>query len=189
MTEVAAFGLMAGYGVQLWPILQDMHQLWGAYGERAGTFLSNASLLQVFNVADYDTAEWISKSLGATTVAYETSGTSVSRAPNQFFSTHGSSTSTHLARRELMTPDEVMRLHPSLEILLRPGEAPVVAQKVRYYADPEFQGLFTVATPQARAMRIAARAADAPQLSEPEPPPTAPGLAASARPPDAPPAS
>ena len=122
-------------------------------------------------------------------MAYETSGTSVSRAPNQFFSTHGSSTSTHLARRELMTPDEVMRLHPSLEILLRPGEAPVVAQKVRYYADPEFRRLFTLATPQARAMRIAARAADAPQLSEPEPSPTAPGLAASARPPDAPPPS
>ena len=184
-----AFGLMAGYGVQLWPILQDMHQLWGAYGERAGTFLSNASLLQVFNVADYETAEWISKSLGATTVAYETSGTNVSRGPNQFFSTHGSSTSTHLARRELMTPDEVMRLHPSLEILLRPGEAPVVAQKVRYYADPEFQGLFTVATPQVRAMRIAARAADAPPLSEPERSPSAPERAASPRSPDAPPPS
>jgi hypothetical protein len=37
-----AFGYMAGYGVQLWPILQDMHQLWSTYGERAGTFLSNA---------------------------------------------------------------------------------------------------------------------------------------------------
>jgi type IV secretion system protein VirD4 len=37
-----AFGLMAGYGLQLWPILQDLHQLSGVYGERAGTFLSNA---------------------------------------------------------------------------------------------------------------------------------------------------
>lgn len=177
-----AFGLMAGYGVQLWPILQDMHQLWGAYGECAGTFLSNASLLQVFNVADYNTAEWISKSLGATTVTYETSGTSTSHPPNQLFSTHGSSTSTHYARRELMTPDEVMRLHPALELLLRPGEAPVVAQKVRYYADPEFQGLFTAATPQARAMRVAARAAEAPQLSEPGSLATPPERDASRRP-------
>jgi type IV secretion system protein VirD4 len=39
-----AFGLMAGYGLQLWPILQDMHQLWGAYGKRAGTFVSNAGI-------------------------------------------------------------------------------------------------------------------------------------------------
>ncbi len=37
-----AMGLMAGYGVQLWPILQDVHQLRATYGQRAGTFLSNA---------------------------------------------------------------------------------------------------------------------------------------------------
>ena len=38
-----AFGLMAGYGIQLWPILQDVHQLRATYGQRAGTFLSNAA--------------------------------------------------------------------------------------------------------------------------------------------------
>lgn len=178
-----AFGLMAGYGVQLWPILQDMHQLRGAYGERAGTFLSNASLLQVFNVADYDTAEWISKSLGATTVGYETAGSTVSRAPNQFFSTHGTSTTAHLARRELMTPDEVMRLHPSLEILLRPGEEPVIAQKVRYFADPEFKGAFT-----ARASQAHARQAPRPSKSEPSAVQT-PEAEPLPRGPDAPPAS
>jgi type IV secretion system protein VirD4 len=34
-----------------------------------------------------------------------------------------------------------MRLHGSLEILLRQGEAPVIAAKVRYYAEGEFRGL------------------------------------------------
>jgi type IV secretion system protein VirD4 len=53
-----AFGLMAGYGVQIWAILQDLHQLRAAYGQAAGTFLSNAGLVQVFNVADIDTATW-----------------------------------------------------------------------------------------------------------------------------------
>ena len=47
-----AMGLMAGYGVQLWPILQDVHQLRALYGQRAGTFLSNAGVLQVFGVND-----------------------------------------------------------------------------------------------------------------------------------------
>jgi type IV secretion system protein VirD4 len=171
-----AFGLMAGYGVQLWPILQDMHQLWSAYGKGAGTFLSNTSLLQVFNVADYDTAEWISKSLGATTVAYETAGASVSRAPNQFFSTHSSSTTTHLTRRELMTPDEVMRLDSSLELILRPGEAPVVAQKVRYFADPEFRGLFTSGgfrpEPGSAAQPVGAMLAREPSSAPSETPPS-----------------
>ena len=55
-----AFGLMAGYGLQLWPILQDMHQLWGAYGKKAGTFVSNAGIVQIFNVADVETASWVS---------------------------------------------------------------------------------------------------------------------------------
>ena len=34
-----AMGLMAGYGIQLWPILQDVHQLRALYERRAGTFL------------------------------------------------------------------------------------------------------------------------------------------------------
>jgi type IV secretion system protein VirD4 len=137
-----AFGLMAGYGLQLWPILQDLHQLRSAYGERAGTFLSNAGLVQVFNVADVDTASWVSKSIGATTMAYQTTGTSTSRGPLQFFNTKSASTTAHLSRRDLMTPDEIMRLDSTLEILLRQGEAPVIAAKIRYYEDPEFRGLF-----------------------------------------------
>lgn len=140
-----AFGLMAGYGLQLWPILQDMHQLWGAYGKKAGTFLSNADLVQIFNVADVETASWVSKSIGATTMTYQTTGTSTSRGAMQFFETKSSSTSTHLSRRELMTPDEIMRLDSSLEILLRQGAAPAIAAKVRYYDGPEFRGLFTAA--------------------------------------------
>ena len=137
-----AFGLMAGYGLQLWPILQDLHQLRSVYGERAGTFLSNAGLIQIFNVGDVETATWISKSLGAMTVAYQTESSGVSQAPGRYFlmqTTTNTSTAEHLARRELMTPDEVMRLDPSLEILLRPGQPPVAAQKVRYFADAEFR--------------------------------------------------
>jgi type IV secretion system protein VirD4 len=140
-----AFGLMAGYGLQLWPILQDLHQLWSVYGERAGTFLSNAGLIQIFNVGDVETASWVSKSIGSMTMAYQTAGTSVSKGPGPFFfpqTTTSTSTAAHLTRRELLTPDEVMRLDSSLEILLLQGQAPVAAQKVRYYADREFAGLF-----------------------------------------------
>jgi type IV secretion system protein VirD4 len=59
-----AMGLMAGYGVQLWPILQDIHQLRATYGKRAGTFLSNAGVLQVFGVNDHETARMVSDLLG-----------------------------------------------------------------------------------------------------------------------------
>ena len=82
-----AFGLMAGYGLQLWAILQDIHQLRAVYSERAGTFLSNAGVVQVFNVADYDTASWVSRLIGATTQAYTTTSTSSSQAWNQLAAT------------------------------------------------------------------------------------------------------
>lgn len=137
-----AFALMAGYGLQLWAILQDLHQLKGLYGERAGTFLSNAGAIQVFNVADIDTATWVSRTLGTMTESYVTTATSESHAPNQFFATHGISTTPHLVARPLMTPDEVLRMGDNRMLFLRPGRAPLMPWKVRYYADPEFRGLY-----------------------------------------------
>ena len=140
-----AFGLMAGYGLQLWPILQDLHQLRSVYGARAGTFLSNAGLIQVFNVGDVETATWVSRSIGSATIAYQTAGTSKSRGLGRYLmpqTTTSSSTTHHLTGRELLKPDEVMQLASSLEILLRQGDAPVAARKVRYFEEREFQGLF-----------------------------------------------
>lgn len=107
----------------------------------APTFLSNAGLIQIFNVGDVETASWVSRSMGSGTVAYRTASSGESQSPGpMMFSQTSTNTSTteHLVKRELMTPDEVMRLDPSLEILLRQGQAPVAALKVRYFSDPEF---------------------------------------------------
>lgn len=137
-----AFGWMAGYGVQLWAILQDLHQLRGLYGHQAGTFLSNAGVTQVFNVADVDTATWVSQSLGVMTDSYTSTSTSQSSSATQPFSTHGSSTSMHLVQRALMTPDEIMRMSHQRLLLLRPGKDPLFPWKLHHYADGEFRGLF-----------------------------------------------
>lgn len=50
--------LMAGYRVQVWPILQDVHQLRTLYGQRAGTFLSNAGVLQVLGPTIRTAPSW-----------------------------------------------------------------------------------------------------------------------------------
>ncbi len=138
-------GLMAGYGLQLWPILQDLHQLKSTYGQRAGTFLANAGVTQVFNVNDVDTAAWVSRALGDTTLLYETHSMGSSSKSGDW-SGEGTTTSegasTHLARRALLTPDEVRRLRPEASLLFLSGEAPILARKVVYHADPEFRGLF-----------------------------------------------
>jgi type IV secretion system protein VirD4 len=143
-----AYGLMAGYGVQLWAILQDLHQLKAMYGERHGTFLANAAVTQVFNVADFDTAQWVSRTLGVTTETFVAQGTSINSGSTASLkggsssSGEGDTWSEQRVRRDLLTPDEVMRLADDLMLVLRPGRDPLVAGKVRHYADLEFAGLF-----------------------------------------------
>ena len=128
-----AMGLMAGYGLQLWPILQDMSQLNDLYGERAGTFIANAGVQQVFGVNDFETAKWLSQMMGQETAGYQIDSYKPGDAP---------SISNNLTGRDLLTPDEIMQLRPENQLLRVQGQATAVAQKLRYYADPEFAGLF-----------------------------------------------
>lgn len=127
-----AMGLMAGYGVQLWPILQDIHQLRAAYGKRAGTFLSNAAVLQLFGVNDVETAELVGKAIGKTDAVYTTHSWSEGK----------NSTSQHISARDLINPDEIMRLPADRMILLRQGQRPIPAQKLCYFEDKEFKRMF-----------------------------------------------
>lgn len=62
-----AAGLMRGYGLQLWPILQDLGQLITLYGrEGSETFFANADMHQFFGNTDQLTLEQISLRLGVT---------------------------------------------------------------------------------------------------------------------------
>ncbi|NKL36981.1 TraM recognition domain-containing protein [Rhizobium leguminosarum bv. viciae] len=132
-----AMGLMAGYGVQLWPIVQDIHQLRATYGQRAGTFLSNAGVLQVFGVNDHDSARLVSDLLGQETVVFNTAARALESERT------GLSFAEQHVARPLLTPDEVRNLPASSELLFIAGQRPIAATKLRYYADPEFAGLFT----------------------------------------------
>ncbi|MGO4115981.1 type IV secretory system conjugative DNA transfer family protein [Rhizobium ruizarguesonis] len=131
-----AMGLMAGYGVQLWPIVQDIHQLRATYGQRAGTFLSNAGVLQVFGVNDHDSARLVSDLLGQETVVFNTAARALDSGRT------GLSFAEQHVGRPLLTPDEVRNLHAKTELLFIAGQRPIVATKLRYYSDPEFVGLF-----------------------------------------------
>ncbi len=136
-----AMGLMAGYGLQLWPILQDIHQLRRLYGASAGTFLSNAGVLQAFGINDYDTADMLSRTLGRATVAYKTAGRS---EKDEMLGNRGRTISTtqHIAARNLMDPNEIMKLAPDSLLLMRVGENPLIVRKLKYYRDREFAGRF-----------------------------------------------
>ena len=128
-----AMGLMAGYGLQLWPILQDMSQLRDLYGQRASTFVANAGVQQVFGVNDFETAKWLSQTMGQGTIGYQTESYKPGDMPT---------TGTSITGRDLLTPDEIMQLPPELQLLRVQGQPTAIAGKLRYYADREFEGLF-----------------------------------------------
>lgn len=77
MLEKAA-GLMAGYGVKLWPIVQDLTQIKKHYRESWETFLANAGAVTFFANSDLTTLEWLSKRMGETEVIRENKGSSTS---------------------------------------------------------------------------------------------------------------
>ena len=129
-----AMGLMAGYGLQLWPILQDMSQLRDLYGQRASTFVANAGVQQVFGVNDFETAKWLSQTMGQGTIGYQTESHKPGDMPT---------TGTSITGRDLLTPDEIMQLPPELQLLRVQGQPTAIAGKLRYYADREFEGLFS----------------------------------------------
>ena len=128
-----AMGLMAGYGLQLWPILQDMSQLKDLYGDRANTFIANAGVQQVFGVNDFETAKWLSQMIGQETTGFQT---------DSFKPGDNPSFSNNLTGRDLLTPDEIMQMPPNVQLLRVQGQPSALAQKLRYYTDPEFKGLF-----------------------------------------------
>lgn len=116
-----AMGLMAGYGMILWPFLQDLSQLKSQYGDAALTFFANAGAIQYFGLNDIETAKQVSETIGQ-----ETRVTFNGDA-------HA---------RSLFTPDELMRLPPEAEIVMLKGKAPALLGKIEYFSDPEFAGLF-----------------------------------------------
>ena len=128
-----AMGLMAGYGLQLWPILQDMSQLKDLYGARANTFVANAGVLQTFGVNDFETAKWLSQMIGQETTGYRTESHKPGDMP---------STSYNVTARDLMTPDEIMQIPPHVQLLRVQGKPVIIAKKLRYFEDKEFYGLY-----------------------------------------------
>lgn len=133
--ETAA-GLMAGYGVKLWPILQDLTQLKRHYRESWETFLGNAGLHQFFGNTDLTTLEHISKRLGKTHVL------SVTENENERAGQGGQGVSTKADTAPLLNPDEVeyfFARERQKQMVLIPGQMPWALQRLSY-EDPFFHG-------------------------------------------------
>lgn len=146
-----AVSLMRGYGLAFWVFIQDLSQLKGVY-PKWQTFLAN-SAKSFFGTDDYDTAKYVSDSLGQATIEYETHNKGKSTGVNFGGSDGGGSSfgrnsgrssgiSQQLTGRNLLTPDEVMRLGPEHPIVLVRGERPYLLDRLNYLTDAEYAGKF-----------------------------------------------
>lgn len=142
----SALAYIAGYGMKAYLIMQDVQQLYKAYSNYE-SIISNCHVRVAYAPNKVETAEWMSKMTGQTTVTKEhvsTSGKRFGMVLEQV------SHSYQEVQRPLMTPDEIMRLPgPKKDAkgdILEPGEMlifvagqPVIrGRQILYFLDPTF---------------------------------------------------
>lgn len=129
-----AAGQIAGFGVKLWPIIQDLGQLETLYEKRWQTFMANAGVLQFFGNTDLTTLEWISKRLGHTTLrVLNKSEVGYKQVVESGVS--GESWSNDV--RPLMTVDEITKIFSRddrycRQLILWAGRDPMILQRAYY---------------------------------------------------------
>jgi type IV secretion system protein VirD4 len=125
---------MAGYGMKLLAVTQDIPMLEEVYGERSA--LWGNTDLKIFHAPTNDhTAKRLSENLmGRGTITNPVEQWQAGVLGRRSVSVQ------HVAR-PLLTTDEVMELDPHLQIVRRSGVKPILCDKVNYRLDPEFAGL------------------------------------------------
>lgn len=138
--ETAA-GLVAGFGVKLWLVLQDLTQVKRLYRDSWETFISNAGVATFWANADQTTLNYISERLGQTSVrSVQPSGATPSARLSG-----ASPIREDLRVQRLLASDEAARVlsrDKERILVLAIGKRPVLLQRIKYYADKPFAGLF-----------------------------------------------
>jgi len=129
-----AAGQIAGFGVKLWPILQDLGQLKALYAERWQTFLGNAGVLQCFGNSDAFTLEYLSKRLGTTSLIVRNKSEVGDQDQTR---TDRRGQSWQMQNQPLMTPEEIARFFGRDDACLRQliiwsGYDPIILARAKY---------------------------------------------------------
>jgi len=143
-----ALSRIAGYGVQLALIIQDMSQIFDdeAYG-RNETITGNVRTKIVYSPNEIATAEWLSRQCGQATIIKMDRSLSGGRFASVL---NHVSENYRETERPLITAEETMRLRPPEKdvegrvraggevILLRTGHQPFLATQLMYFLDSVF---------------------------------------------------
>ena len=138
-TLTSAFAFVAGYGVRMVLVLQSKAQMRAIYGpDVTSTVLDNCGAEVVFGTKDLALTKELSERLGYNTVE------AITRSGPRFggwWQRDRQNESLSAQRRALMLPQELARLGPREEIVLRPGMRPIRARRIRHYEERLFTSL------------------------------------------------
>jgi type IV secretion system protein VirD4 len=129
-------GILAGYGITFYIIVQALNQIVDIYGQNH-TFLDNCKTVVVYAPGTIEDAKMFSEMIGKESVTKESVSTSGSRFS---ISLDNLNMSSQDIARELINPDELMKLPPSDALIINQGMPPYLAKKVVYYMDKRFKG-------------------------------------------------
>jgi type IV secretion system protein VirD4 len=134
-----AIGYMAGYGLRLATVIQSIGQLESTYPKEARSIITNHALQILFTPREQKDASEYSEMLGFLTD--KTPNKSRSR-PRGFFVRGNQTVSENEApqRRALLLPQELRELPQDKEIVMMEYTKPILADKVKWYADDVLKG-------------------------------------------------
>jgi type IV secretion system protein VirD4 len=138
-TVESAVGLMAGYGVKIWTIVQDINQLRSLYRDRWQSFIGNSGLVQFFGNVDRDTCEYVSKLCGEVSHQTETVTETWSQSRK---GEAGGSRQTAMTTVPLLRPDEVsfwFSARKGVQIVKIPERQPAKLQRIPFHEHPLFR--------------------------------------------------
>lgn len=126
------FGDLAGYGVHLMPIIQNIGQFYSTYGGRdqSDIFFQNTDIKVCFRQNAQTDKQFVSNELGNKTVRLKTRSYSTNRTGYNINETY--------IERPLLSPKEVGRFSMSKQIIIT-GDGAVKCKKVCYFKDPNFK--------------------------------------------------
>ena len=153
-----ALAYVAGYGIKAYLIMQDIAQLWSAYG-RDETITSNCHIRTAFAPNKIETAEWMAKLSGKKTE----NKWQITESGKRFgaLADNYSRSATEVSR-DLLTPDEAMRLRgpqragdgtaitsPGDMLIFASGHAPIYGTQSLFFLDSSFVIRSRIAPPNA----------------------------------------
>lgn len=139
-----AYRLMAGFGMQMWGIVQDASPLKMLYGNAWESFIANSGAITYHGSRDVLTSEYFSKLTGVTTV--NNLSTSITHAVTSAFGGSGSRTvsnasSVAQAQRSLAYSDELMRIEGDKHLVIIDNLNPISAHRLLWFKHPELAPL------------------------------------------------